>query len=50
MPVDEAIKRAFFERVEDEYDIALADAIHQEMIDNNEETEAIEKVWERLDI
>ena len=30
VPLDEAIKNAFFEKIEDEYDIALADAALRE--------------------
>ena len=50
MSVGEAIKHAFFEKIEDEYDIALADSIHQEMIDTNEKPQPIEKLWEELGI
>ena len=50
MSVGEAIKCAFFEKIEDEYDIALADSIHQEMIDTNEKPQPIEKLWEELGI
>lgn len=50
MSVGEAIKHAFFEKIEDEYDIALADTIHQEMIDNNEKPIPIEEVWKDLNI
>lgn len=50
MSVGEAIKCAFFEKIEDEYDIALADCIHQEMIDTNEKPQPIEKLWEELEI
>lgn len=46
--VGEAIKRAFFEKIEDEYDIALAESILKEMQETGEEPQPIEKVWEEV--
>ena len=50
MALGEAFKTALFEKIEDEYDIARADSIHQEMIDTNEKPQPIEKLWEELGI
>lgn len=44
--IDEAFKDALFEKIEDEYDAALADEAYAEYIANGEKSEPIEKLWE----
>lgn len=45
----EAFKRALFEKIEDEYDIAVADVAYQEYVDSGYKSTPIEKLWEELD-
>jgi len=46
----EAFKNALFERIEDEYDIALADEAYSEYVKNGEKSEPIENLWESCEI
>lgn len=45
--LSEAIKRAYFEKIEDEYDIALADAALREY-EKNPKTYTLEEVMKEL--
>ena len=47
MSLSEAIKRAYFEKIEDEYDIALADAALKEY-ERNPKTYTIEELLKEL--
>ena len=49
MSVGEAFKRALFERIEDEYDIAVADEAYEEYL-ANPETHTHEEMKELLDL
>ena len=46
--LSESIKRAFFEKIEDEYDIALADAALKEY-EKNPKTYTLEELMKELD-
>ena len=46
----EAFKNALFERIEDEYDIALADEAYAEYVKNGKRSEPIENLWESCGI
>lgn len=46
----EAFKRALFERIEDEYDIAVADEAYREYVDSDRRSRPIEKLWKELDL
>ena len=46
----EAFKRALFERIEDEYDIALADEAYREYVDSDRRSRPIEELWKELDL
>lgn len=46
----EAFKNALFERIEDEYDIALADEAYEEYVKNGKKSEPIENLWESCGI
>lgn len=48
--VGEAFKRALFERIEDEYDIAVADAALREYEAGGCKSQPISKLWEELDL
>lgn len=44
----EAFKMALFDRIEEEYDIALADRAYADYIKDNEKSRPIEDLWEEL--
>ena len=44
----EAFKSALFDRIEEEYDIALADRAHDEYVKDNKKSRSIEELWEEL--
>ena len=45
----EAFKRALFEKIEDEYDIALAEEAYAEYLKDGEQAKPIEELWKELD-
>lgn len=45
-----AFKRALFERVEDEYDIAVADEAYREYVDGGRKSRPISKLWGDLEL
>ena len=46
----EAFKRALFEKIEDEYDIALADEAYEEYLSSDKQARPIEELWKELDL
>ena len=46
----EAFKRALFERIEDEYDIAVASEAYKEYVDGGYQSRPIEELWKELDL
>lgn len=50
MSLGEAFKKALFERIEDEYDIAVGEAAYQEYLDRGKKSRPIEELWKELDI
>ena len=46
----EAFKRALFEKIEDEYDIALADEAYNEYIRDGRKSRPIDEHWRELDL
>lgn len=46
----EAFKRALFERIEDEYDIDVADEAYGEYVDSDRRSRPIEELWKELDL
>ena len=50
MSVGEAFKRALFEKIEDEYDIAVADAAYAEYIKSGEKSRTIEELFKELGV
>lgn len=46
----EAFKRALFERIEDEYDIAVADEAYREYVDSDRRSRPIDELWKELDL
>lgn len=50
MSLGEAFKKALFERIEDEYDIALAKDAYNEYVKDGCKSRPISKLWEELDL
>ena len=50
MSLSEAFKRALFERIEDEYDIAVAEAALDEYKNRGEKSKPITELWKELDL
>ena len=48
--LSEAFKKALFEKIEDEYDVAIANEAYEDYLKNNKKSRPIEKLWEELDI
>lgn len=48
--VSEAVRRAIFERIEDEYDIAVADEAYREYVADGKRSRPISELWEELGI
>lgn len=48
--VGEAFKRALFEKIEDEFDIVIADEAYKEYLENNCQSRPISELWKELDI
>lgn len=46
----DAFKRALFERIEDEYDIAVADEAYNEYINSGKKSKPIYALWKELDL
>ena len=45
----EAFKRALFEKIEEEYDIALAEEAYAEYLKDGKQAKPIEELWKELD-
>ncbi|MBQ8595579.1 MAG: antitoxin [Oscillospiraceae bacterium] len=50
MSVGEAFKKALFEKIEDEYDIAIAREAHAEYVADGEKSRPISELWKELDL
>ena len=50
MSLSEAFKRALFERIEDEYDLSVADAALSEYKNSGEKSTPIDELWKDLDL
>lgn len=46
----EAFKKALFEKIEDEYDITLADEAYDEYIKSGRKSRPVSKLWEELNL
>lgn len=47
--VGEAFRRALFEKIEEEFDIAIAKEAYQEYSDSGKESVPISELWEAMD-
>ena len=50
MALGEAFKTALFEKIEDEYDVSLADEEYKEYVDNGCKSQPIDELWNELGI
>lgn len=50
LSVEEAFKKALFERIEDEYDISIAEEAYKEYVDGGRQSRPIEDLWKKLDL
>lgn len=48
--IGEAFKRALFKKIEDEYDIAVADEAYDEYIKSGKKSISIEELWKELEL
>jgi hypothetical protein len=50
LSIGEAFKKALFEKIEDEYDLAIAEEAYVEYVRDGMKSTPIEKLWEDLDL
>lgn len=50
LSVGEAFKRALFEKIEDEYDITVADEAYNEYLQEGQKSRPISELWKELDL
>lgn len=46
LSLGEAFKRALFERIEDEYDIAVADEAYRDYVNSGKKSRPVSALWE----
>ena len=47
--LSEAFKRALFEKIEDEYDVAVAESAYREYVDSGRRSTPVKDFWRELD-
>ena len=50
MSLGEAFKKALFDKIEDEYDIAVANDAYNEYVANGKKSRPVSDLWKELDI
>ncbi len=50
LSLEDAFKKALFEKIEDEYDIAIVKQAYNEYLDSGKQSRSISKLWEELEI
>ena len=50
LSLGEAFKKALFERIEDEYDIIVANEAYEEYVKSGKKSKPIAELWKELDI
>ena len=50
MSMGEAFKKALFERIEDEYDIAIANEAYDEYLKSGQKSRPIGELWKDVDL
>lgn len=48
--VGAAMKRAFFEKIEDEYDLSVAEEAYREYVESGRKSRPISELWKELDL
>ncbi len=48
--IGEAFKQALFEKIEDEFDLAVADEAYAEYLESGKKSAPIEDLWKELDL
>lgn len=50
LSIGEAFKRALFEKIEDEYDVTLANEAYNDYVKDGMKSRPIEELWKELDL
>lgn len=50
MTLSEAFKKALFEKIEDEYDLVIANEAYDEYVTSGKQSRPIEELWEELNL
>lgn len=50
LSLGEAFKKALFERIEDEYDLVVANDAHEEYVKSGRKSRPISELWKELDL
>ena len=50
LSLGEAFKKALFEKIEDEYDITIAEEAHAEYVASGQKSRPISELWKELDL
>ena len=50
LSVGEAFKKALFEKIEDEYDVAVAEEAYKEYLDSGKKSRPLEELCKELDL
>ena len=50
MSLGEAFKKALFEKIEDEYDISIADEAYNDYVKSGKKSRPISELWKELDL
>lgn len=50
LSLGEAFKKALFEKIEDEYDITIAEEAHEEYVNGGQKSRPISELWKELDL
>ena len=50
LSLGEAFKKALFEKIEDEYDIVIANQAYDEYLKNDKKSRPINELWEELEL
>ncbi len=48
--VGEAFKKALFEKIEDEYDIKVAEAAYDEYVKDGRKSRPVQELWQELEL
>lgn len=50
MSLGEAFKKALFEKIEDEYDVVVAEEAYEEYVNDGKKSRPISELWKELDL